>query len=71
MIIASSPLVVSEDIEANGILSFMVGVKNFFFSRVFVIAFCISAVLISLYLYYDAKSKRYKNVGRVAFNKFS
>ena len=71
VIIASSPLVVGEDIEANGILSFMVSVKNFFFGRIFVIAFGISVVLISLYLYYDAKSKRHKKVGRVAFNKFS
>ena len=70
-LIANAPLVVNEDIQANTILAFIHLVKDFFFSRIFLIGLVFSVLLVSLYLYYDAKSKRHKKVGRVAFSKFS
>ena len=70
-IVASSTLVVEDDVDANIILAVMHTVKEFFFSRVFLIGFVLSVVFVSLYLYVDSKNKRHKKVGRVTFKKFS
>jgi D-alanyl-D-alanine carboxypeptidase len=70
-VVASSPLVVEQDVDANKILSVIDTVKEFFFSRVFLFGFVLSVVLVSIYIYFDAKNKRHKKVGRVTFKKFS
>ena len=69
-LVATAPLVASESMEENYVLSFLKNMKGFLLGRFFIIFVIILVPSLSVYLYFDAAKSRHKKTSKIRYNKF-
>jgi hypothetical protein len=69
-LMATVPLVLTEDVKANGFLLLMDNLKNFFLGKFFIISLITFLLIFSLYYYFIELRHRRKKTKKIKYRNF-